>query len=164
MEEENLKTRKQLKFEQSKNQKLKSQIQILQVENEKNSKELISFRKHGESISATDFVGKQKRILDLENEIHSCLTKLAEKEALIESLLNPTEGAQSHILAENRRLKRDLELWMNRTSKLTQELAVRDTPMGEKEYISKKVVDLEKENASLKSNSYLFSLHVFINR
>ena len=83
------------------------------------------------------------------------MSRIAEKDQLIETLMNPQEGVESHVLVENRKLKRDVEMWKSRTTKLTEELA--DDPTARSGYAASdqallsKARSLERENLSLKS-------------
>jgi DNA-binding Lrp family transcriptional regulator len=68
----------------------------------------------------------------------------------------PEEGAESFLATENRRLKRDLDLWRSRTSKLTEELAddtsLRGTGLVTSDNaLLSKARALERENVTLKT-------------
>ncbi len=68
----------------------------------------------------------------------------------------PEEGAESLLATENRRLKRDLDLWRSRTSKLTEELAddtsLRGTGLVTTDHaLLSKARALERENVTLKT-------------
>ncbi len=77
---------------------------------------------------------------------------MLEKEETISTLLNPEEGVQQHLLSENRTLKRDIDMWKNRTTKLTEDLA--DGPTSKNvsldENLKARAKVLERENAALK--------------
>lgn len=77
---------------------------------------------------------------------------MLEKEETIATLLNPEEGVQQHLLSENRTLKRDIDMWKNRTTKLTEDLA--DGPTSKNvsldENLKARAKVLERENAALK--------------
>jgi hypothetical protein len=68
----------------------------------------------------------------------------------------PEDGAESFLTTENRRLKRDLDLWRSRTTKLTQELAddtsLRGTGLVTTDQaLLSKARALERENVILKT-------------
>lgn len=68
----------------------------------------------------------------------------------------PEEGSESILASENRRLKRDLDLWRSRTSKLTEELAddtsLRGTGLVTTDHaLLSKARALERENVTLKT-------------
>ena len=70
--------------------------------------------------------------------------------------MDPEDGAESLIATENRRLKRDLDLWRSRTSKLTEELAddtsLRGTGLVTTDpALLSKARALERENMTLKT-------------
>ncbi|KAJ3345150.1 hypothetical protein HDU91_007459, partial [Kappamyces sp. JEL0680] len=115
LDEENQKLRKMLRKDTDKVKQIAEKNNELSIANESLLKEIVGLRKLVSGISDQSLVADQTAIVeDLRRTI-------AEKETLIQELMSPDANEASRLAAENRRLKRDLEMFQLRVAKLSNE-------------------------------------------
>lgn len=136
IDDENNKLRAKLRKEMDKTKSAMGRIDELTVANEQLIKDIVSLRKLVSGVPENETKSHEQSEL-----IITLKEKLSEKEKLINEMLSdPDSNECSRLTTENRKLKRELELWQLRVSKMTNESrpVVSNTKMYE-------------ENQSLKS-------------
>jgi chromosome segregation ATPase len=117
LDEVNSKLRTRLKKETERAKSAIDKSEELAVTNEQLIKDILSLRKLVGGVPESQSIAhEQSQIID------SLKKAVQEKEKVIQELLaNPDSNEGTRMIAENRRLKRDLEMWQLRVTKMTNE-------------------------------------------
>jgi centrosomal protein CEP290 len=121
VEEENLKLRKQLRKDSEKSRDASHKIQELSVQKEEMIKDIVQLRK---LIAGIDKSGGDPNLLaTYADNIANLKNEVQQKDKIINELQNPDTDEHSRLLAENRKLLRESQMWQLRATKLSQDLA-----------------------------------------
>jgi archaellum component FlaC len=96
----------------------------------------------GGSVEKVDEEEMQQLVLDITQR-----ARVAEKEKQIEQLMNPDTDEQSRLIAENRRINREMDMWKIRATKLSQEAARKNTSSD-----STRLLEMRQELDDLRHN------------
>ena len=142
---ENSRIRKQLNREAARTKELSAKVEELSASKEELLKEVVSLRK---AIAGLDMPSAApEEISDLKKQIFDLQKLVDDKETLIKNLMKPDSSEQARLMGENRRLMRELEIWMTRANKLSETVAQKD--LGIASYHSNHIATTEKQNQQL---------------
>jgi hypothetical protein len=118
LEEESTKLRKLLRKESERNKTNSSKMTQFQLQNEELLKETAGLRKLIGSIGGTDNVAT--RFAETQEQMERLKAEIHEKEAMIQELNSNDKSGSSNLAGENRRLRREVEIWQLRHQKLAE--------------------------------------------
>lgn len=142
LQEENLKLRKTLRRETDRYKASLTKTDELGIANEQMLKEIVGLRKLVSKVDTTN--ATKDNGINIIEEINHLKDQVKEKERMIQELMNPEQNETARLNAENRKLKREVEMWNIRVSKLTDELS--------KHTSSKKMDAIQDKFEALQSN------------
>ncbi|KAH6593689.1 hypothetical protein BASA61_004212 [Batrachochytrium salamandrivorans] len=133
LEDENTKFRKLLRREIERNRKKDDSVEEMKLSKQQLLIEVIGLRKAICNKDMPNF--GHEDILELKRRIVELQSQVSEKEQVIQSLLNPDADEQTRLTGENRRLKREVDMWRVRVTKLSAKIAEREVEPPPKTYI-----------------------------
>jgi centrosomal protein CEP290 len=115
LDEENQKLRKMVRKDSDKSKNQASKIDELSIANESLLKEIVSLRK------LVSGVAPEQQFEDQSALVADLRVAIEEKEKIIQELMSPDSSEANRLTSENRRFKRELEMWQLRVTKLNSE-------------------------------------------
>ncbi|KAJ3055080.1 hypothetical protein HK097_011570 [Rhizophlyctis rosea] len=162
VEEENTKLRRALRTAQDAQAKASGKTRELEIARDQLVEELANVKRSVAGISAmgldeAEEADERVRSENLLERVKDLKRELAEKDAVLQKMLNPDKDVTNGMANEVRRLNRELEMWRARATKLTEQVAASSMPSRAAGSAESGYSELEKENQQLKEQLSKFT-------